>query len=62
MMYRHRPTDCNKGPALVGILIVKGAVPMSGSRCIYEISLCSVQFFCESETALVNKIRNKHNH
>ena len=55
MMYRHRPTDCNKGTALVGILIVKGAVPMWG-QCIYEISLCSVQFCCESKTALVNKI------
>ena len=55
MMYRHRLTHCNKGTALVGILIVKGAVAM-WARCMYEISLCSAQFCHESKTALVNKI------
>lgn len=63
MMHQCRFIDCNKSTSLVwnfdseGGCAYVGAGSIWGAGSLWEISVPSaVQFFCEPETALINKL------
>lgn len=56
MMCQCRFTNCNKGTTLVGDVDSGGGSVCIGAVGIWEISIPSPQFCCESKIALQNKL------